>query len=473
MKTFNFLRTWFEHNTLQSFSYWLYRHRYYYHKVTSFYQSHIPPESTVIHVHGKDGFLLKKLKPKKGICIDIEGESTIQTRMESQDIEFYESLSFIPDQQVDYIILSFATMESEDIQVLFQSLERFCHPKTRIILESYTTWWAPLLWIAQKLHLKRPMRYKNWLSRSDLINIAQLADFEMVTYGGYVLMPFYIPILSWLINDFVAHLPLINSLCLNQWMVLRPKPRSVCQNNSVTILVPCRNERGNVEQAVLRTQQFGLSTEIIFVEGNSTDGTLDEIKRVAAAYPDKNIRWYVQEGKGKGDAVRTGFAHATGDILMILDGDLTMPPEELPKFYNAIVVGKGDFINGARLVYGMESGEMSFMGWVSNKFFARLISWIMGQSVKDTLCGTKVLWKKDYDIIIAQREKLGLADPFGDFDLLFGAAKLNLKIIDIPIHYMRRTYGKTAIRKYKEVWFLLWMCWRAFDVLKRKNNAKN
>ena len=255
-------------------------------------------------------------------------------------------------------------------------------------------------------------------------------------------------------NDYIAHLPLINSLCLNQWMVLRPKPQ-LAAHYSVTILIPCRNEKGNVEQAVLRAPQLGLSTEIIFVEGNSSDGTLDEIKRVAAAYPDKNIRWYVQEGKGKGDAVRKGFAHATGDILMILDGDLTMPPEELPKFYDAIVAGKGDFINGSRLVYGMESGEMSFMGWVSNKFFARLVSWIMGQSVKDTLCGTKVLWKKDYDIIIAQREKLGLADPFGDFDLLFGAAKLNLKIIDIPIHYMRRTYGKTAIRKYKEVWFLL------------------
>lgn len=439
--------------------------RYYYHHVYAFYQSQILSDSRVLIFKSNNDVLINVVTTSRNIVV---GEIT-----ELSTSTHFASLAEVPTQDFDYIVLSFCVMESEDIQVLFQSLERFCHSKTRIILESYTTWWAPFLWIAQKLHLKRPMRYKNWLSRSDLINIAQLADFEMVTYGGYVLMPFYIPILSWFINDFIAHLPLINSLCLNQWMVLRPKLLPVCQDHSVTILVPCRNERGNVEQAVLRTQQFGSYTEIIFVEGNSTDGTLDEIKRVAAAYPDKNISWYVQEGRGKGDAVRKGFAHATGDILMILDGDLTMPPEELPKFYHAIIAGKGDFINGARLVYGMESGEMSFMGWVSNKFFARLISWIMGQSVKDTLCGTKVLWKKDYDIIIAQREKLGLADPFGDFDLLFGAAKLNLKIIDIPIHYMRRTYGKTAIRKYKEVWFLLWMCWRAFDVLKRKNNAKN
>jgi hypothetical protein len=472
MRVFRFFDVWFQYNTIKnSFSYWLFRHRYYYDNTKNFYQSYVAPQSSIVHVQGKDGFLLERLKPKKGICID-DHESIIQGQLKYNAFEFYESLRMVSDQQIDYIILSFATMEAEDIQMLFQSLQRFCTPSSRIILETYTLWWAPLLWLAQKLKLKRPMRYKNWLARSDIVNIAQLADFEMVTSGGYILIPFYIPIISWVVNDFIAHLPLINSLCLNQWMVLRPKPQ-LAAHHSVTILIPCRNEKGNVEQAVLRAPQLGLSTEIIFVEGNSSDGTLDEIKRVAAEYPDKNIRCYVQESKGKGDAVRKGFAHATGDILMILDGDLTMPPEELPKFYDAIISGKGDFINGSRLVYGMESGEMSFMGWVSNKFFARLVSWIMGQSVKDTLCGTKVLWKKDYDIIIAQREKLGLADPFGDFDLLFGAAKLNLKIIDIPIHYMRRTYGKTAIRKYKEVWFLLWMCWRAFDVLKRKNNAKN
>lgn len=242
---------------------------------------------------------------------------------------------------------------------------------------------------------------------------------------------------------------------------------------SATVLIPCRNEKGNIESAVLRVPPLASDTEIIFVEGNSTDGTLQEIQRVAQAYPEKNIRWFVQDGKGKGDAVRKGFAHAKGDILIILDGDLTMPPEELPKYYDAIISGKGDFINGSRLIYGMESGEMSFMGWVANKFFAKLISWIIKQPLTDTLCGTKVLWKKDYETIIANREQLGLHDPFGDFDLIFGAAKLDLKIFDLPIHYKRRTYGKTAIKKYKEAWFLLWMCWRAFNVLKQRTGEKS
>ncbi len=211
---------------------------------------------------------------------------------------------------------------------------------------------------------------------------------------------------------------------------------------------------------------MGMHTEFIFVEGHSTDNTLQEIQRIAQQYSDHDISWYVQEGKGKGDAVRKGFEHAKGDVLMILDADLTTPPEALPQFFEALTSGKGDCINGSRLVYGMESGSMSWLAWFANKFFGWFVSWIVGQKVTDTLCGTKVLWKKDYERIAQQRAQLGLCDPFGDFDLLFGAAYLDLKIIDVPVHYKRRMYGKTNIQKFKEVWFLLWMCWKAFWKIK-------
>lgn len=235
---------------------------------------------------------------------------------------------------------------------------------------------------------------------------------------------------------------------------------------TVSVVIPCRNEKGNIENAIQRCPLMGDATELIFVEGNSTDGTLEEIERVVAYYPDKRIRVLKQDGKGKGDAVRKGFAHATGDILMILDADLTVAPEELPAFYDALVAKKGDCINGSRLVYGMESGAMGGLSWVANRFFGSLISLITGQKITDTLCGTKVLWKKDYERIAQNRTKLGLADPFGDFDILFGAAHQKLKIIDVPIHYKARSYGKTNISRFKEVWFLLWMCIRAFWVLR-------
>lgn len=234
---------------------------------------------------------------------------------------------------------------------------------------------------------------------------------------------------------------------------------------TVSVVIPCRNEKGNIESAVQRCPHMGDHTELIFVEGNSTDGTMEEIQRVVAKYPDKKIKILRQDGVGKGDAVRKGFAHADGEILMILDADLTVAPEELPKFYDCLVQKKGDCINGSRLVYGMESGAMGRVAWVANRFFGALVSWIMKQSISDTLCGTKVLWKKDYDRIAQHRKKLGLSDPFGDFDLLFGAAHLKLKIIDVPIHYKARSYGKSNIRRFKEVWFLLWMCIRAWWVL--------
>jgi glycosyltransferase involved in cell wall biosynthesis len=245
---------------------------------------------------------------------------------------------------------------------------------------------------------------------------------------------------------------------LHQWIIARPQ--AVVRNPNtltVSVVIPCRNEEGNVENAVLRIPAMGCRTQIIFVEGNSTDNTLQEIKRVAHAYPEKNISWMVQDGKGKGDAVRKGFAHATGDILMIQDGDLTAPPEELPKFFDALVQGKGEFINGSRLVYGMEDKAMRFLNLLANFFFGKLFSWLLGQKVKDTLCGTKVLWANDYKNIVANRSFFGDFDPFGDFDLLFGAAKLNLKIIDMPVHYKNRLYGQTNIRRFVHGWILLGM----------------
>ncbi len=237
---------------------------------------------------------------------------------------------------------------------------------------------------------------------------------------------------------------------------------------TVSVIIPCRNEEGNIEDAIKRCPEMGISTEFVFVEGHSTDDTLAETSRVVAAYPNKDIRYCVQGGQGKGDAVRKGFAQATGDILMILDADLTTPPEELPKFFDALVSSKGECINGSRLVHGMEAGAMGWWAWVANTFFAKLVSFIIGQKVTDTLCGTKILWRKDYERIAKQRGKLGLYDPFGDFDLLFGAANLGLKIYDMPVHYKRRTYGKTNIRKFKELWVLLWMCWKAFWKIKVK-----
>lgn len=442
------------------FDYWLQKNKYYHEEVITFFKFVIPVNSSVLHVNCRNGYLLEAVQANRGVGIDLDRSCIEQARKRYPTFDFYacDAQSMPMQKPFDYVIVSLATMEAYDIQDLFNALRSSCHPGTRIIIDTYSALWEPVLTLTQKAGLRRPTQFQHWVSRSDLQTFLSLSGFEVVTQGQYMIMPTYIPLLSWICNKLVIHIPGIKHASLNQWIIARPEAAGRDANSvSVSVVIPCRNEQGNVEDAVLRIPQMGAKTEIIFVEGNSTDQTLQEIKRVADLYPEKNIAWMVQDGKGKGDAVRKGFAHANGDILMIQDGDLTAPPEELPKFFDALVHGKGEFINGSRLVYGMEDKAMRFLNLLANYFFGQLFSWLLGQKVKDTLCGTKVLWASDYKHIVANRAFFGDFDPFGDFDLLFGAAKLNLKIIDMPVHYKNRTYGKTNIRRFVHGWILLGM----------------
>lgn len=449
-----------------SFDYWFQRHHYYHSQLIAFYKSLVPAHSRVLHLQAKNGYVLEALNPKEGVGVESDPASLAIARKRYPHYQFYADIASVPTVSFDYILLSLKTMETDDIHLLLKNLRRLCHDDTRIIVESYRSLWAPILSLTSKLGLRRPTTLKNWVSYKDLQGFFELTGFQAVTRGGTILMPLSIPLIAPLLNKVIAHMPLINKLCLHQWVIITPVKRERRAEHTVSVIITCRNEKGNIKAAIDRLPKLGKHTEIIFAEGHSTDGTRQEIERIMREYPLKDIRLYVQEGKGKGDAVRKGFEKAHGDILMILDGDLTTAPEELTKFYEAIIEGHADFVNGSRLVYGMESEAMGFASWLANNFFGMLVSWIIGQRISDTMCGTKVLWRKDYERIAANRAAVGLWDPFGDFDLLFGAAKLNLKIVDVPVHYKNRTYGTTNITRIKEVWFLLWMCVRAWWVLR-------
>jgi glycosyltransferase involved in cell wall biosynthesis len=232
------------------------------------------------------------------------------------------------------------------------------------------------------------------------------------------------------------------------------------------VIVPARNERGTIEEIIRRVPAMGGHTEILFVEGHSTDGTRGEIESAIARHRERDIRLIPQTGEGKGDAVRAGFAAAKGEVLAILDADLSVAPEALTRFYEALRQGQGEFVNGSRLVYQLERESMRFLNLLGNKFFSACFSWLLDQPVKDTLCGTKALFKKDYDRIVLNRAFFGRLDPFGDFDLLFGASKLNLKIVEIPVRYQARVYGLTNIRRFRHGLLLLRMCWIAARKLK-------
>jgi hypothetical protein len=352
------------------------------------------------------------------------------------------------------------------VETALRRLRRCCTPKTRLIISYYNFLWEPILRFAELVGLKMPQEHQNWLTLEDLANVLHLADYEVVKTERRLLLPKWIPILSAVANRLLAFLPGFRTACLCHYVVARPLEAGRGHEYSVSIVIPCRNERGNIESAVRRIPVFGRRQEIIFVEGHSTDGTAEEIARVIRQYPDKDIRMFTQDGKGKANAVRTGFAQAKEDLFMILDADLTMPPEDLPKFYQAVADGKGEFINGCRLVYPMEKQAMRFLNLLGNKFFSMAFSWLLNQRIKDTLCGTKVLLGEDYRRIERNRSYFGEFDPFGDFDLLFGASKLNLKIVEVPIRYRDREYGETNIRRFAHGWLLLKMTAYGFVKLK-------
>jgi SAM-dependent methyltransferase len=425
---------------------------------------YVPENQCVLELGSGTGDLLAATKPRRGIGIDISGEMVRIAREKHPGLEFRQMASEqlnLGQEKFDFILMSDLTGFLFDIRSVFEQLRTVCHPGTRIIINWYSRAWQPILRAAEKLGLKYPQPLLNWTTVEDLANLLYLTDFEIIQTRPHILMPVRLGPLSRLANRYLAHLPVLRWFCLTNWIVARPLHLpSAAQQPSVSVICPCRNEAGNIQQIAERLPALGSRTELIFIEGHSKDETLAACRRAAAATPEKNITVLVQEGRGKGDAVRAGFSRAKGDVLMILDADLSVTPEDLVYFYEALVSGKGEFVNGCRLVYTMDPKAMRFLNLVGNRFFALLLSKLMGQPIKDSLCGTKVLWRSSYKELAKGSAYFG-EDPFGDFDLLFGAAKLNLKIVEVPVRYRQRIYGSTNIHRFADGWLLLRMSARA------------
>jgi len=441
---------------------WRQKGHYYHQQLEEYLRFLVPAGASVLEIGCGTGELLASLSPGRGVGLDISPEMVTTARQKFPELEFQvddlENLKIT--ETFDYVIIAETIGHVDDIQAAFHEIRKVCTPETRVITIYYNYLWAPVLKFAEMTGIRMRQSLQHWLPLQDIANLLFLEDFDVVKKGYRVLMPVKIPLVSTFFNKFLANMPFFWKLALTEILVARPMAtRKAPDKVTCTVLVPCRNEKGNIEQAIMRTPEMGAEMEIIYVEGGSSDGTYEECLRVQQAYPDKNITVLQQDGKGKGDAVRKGFAAARNDVLMILDADLTMPPEDLPKFFNAIASGKGEFINGSRLAYRMEKEAMRFLNILGNKFFSRVFTYLFEQRIRDTLCGTKVLWKKDYDKIVAGRKYFGEFDPFGDFDLLFGAVKLNLKIVEVPIRYRDRTYGETQISRFRHGVLLLKMAW--------------
>lgn len=420
----------------------------------------IPTDAKVLEIGCGRGDTLAGLPNavRDGIDSTPAAVTAARARHPSIDVEQGDALTFHHDRKYDAIVCDRLVHYVPDIQRLLENAAAHLEDDGRIFLTCYNYLWELVLRAGERLGFKLPTPEGNWLSESDLHNLFALADLEVVKYEDRLLLPLPVPVLGTLLNRYAAKLPIASSGSLYRLYVLRKKAKARAAAPKVTVVVPARNEEGNVPNIIARTPVMGAGTELIFVEGGSKDDTRGAIERAIAQYKGPlEISLYQQTGKGKGDAVRVGFKEATGDLLMILDADLTVPPEELPKFYDVMVQGKSEYVHGTRLVYPMESEAMRFLNKLGNIGFSKIFSFLLNQPIKDTLCGTKVLWAKDYARLAANRSYFGDFDPFGDFDLIFGATKLNLKILEIPIRYRDRTYGETNISRFRHGWMLLQM----------------
>jgi glycosyltransferase involved in cell wall biosynthesis len=429
------------------------------------HQHHIAAGQRVLEWGSGAGVLLPGLKPSRGLGIDLSPEVVERANSsgggESCEWRVGDLSGEVTDEIFDHIILDYLTGYLPEIQQTFRNLLRASHARTRLHITSWSTLSLFPLRLAKGFGAVMKQPHGNWLSRKDIQNLLELSGWELIHWQTEQLFPFQWPLLSPVCNRFLVRLPLVWHCGMTLYILARPMARPVLSGEvSCSVIIPARNEAGNIGAALRRMPTLGKKTEIVFVEGNSTDDTWGMIERELASYRGPHqVRAIQQPGKGKWDAVRAGFSVARGDVVVIQDADLTVPPEDLPKFYQAIESGVAEFANGSRLVYPMETGAMRFLNLLGNRFFATALSFILGQPIKDSLCGTKMMLRKDYERAMERIAGFGDFDPFGDFSLLFGAALIGLRIRDVPVRYKDRKYGETNISRFRHALVLLRITW--------------
>ncbi len=457
-------------------TYWIDNNRYYYDLLARLLRFLIEPGKRILALRCSTADLMAAVSPAEGVGLEISSEMIAVARLRHPEFTYVLAFPDTEDfparfgaaqEKFDYVIFN-GIDDTVDVQRALQNLRGVCDRHTRLIVTSYNHLWEPLVNLAEFLGMKVPSIEQNWLSNNDIASLLSLSGFQLLGHRQIVLCPKYIPLLSGFLNSFCARLPGLNRLCMTVAHVARVIPPPIRpQDLTVSVIVPCKDERGNIEDAVKRIPELGNRTEIIFCDDRSTDGTVDEVKRVQALYPDRAVRLEFGPGLCKSKNVWTGFNAATGDVLAILDADLTTMPEELPYFIDAITSGAAEFVNGSRLIYPVPPAAMKTANMIGNKFFSLSFSYLLNQRVKDTLCGTKVLWRSDWERIKPLCGTWGIEDRWGDYDLLFGAAKLNLRIIDLPVHYQERIHGATKMTKvFQNGLIMLKMCGHGFLKLK-------
>ena len=456
---------------------WIKKGQTFHNEDIKFLREIIPQDSKILELGCGNGHLLAALRPKYGLGIDFSKKLISEAKNNYSKLDFIEAdIEKLPSKIsqkgfFDFIIISDTIGYLEDVEETLGRLHKYCNQNTRLIVSYYSPLWAPLLNFASLIKLKMSNVNSTLLTPTDISNFLIGAKFDSVRIERKILIPFKIFGLERIINRFLAPLPILSNICLRHYNISRSL-KNVKHNDklSASIIIPCKNELGNIRDAITRIPRFTKKLEIIFVEGNSKDGTWEEINSVIKKNNSKKsglvIKAYKQPKKGKADAVFFAFEKASNDILFILDGDLTVAPETLEKFWNKISSGEAEYVNGSRLIYPMDNNAMRFLNYIANKIFSILFTWLLGQRFTDTLCGTKVISKENYLRAKKKNASLGNFDPFGDFFIIFGASRLCLKITEVPIRYRARAYGETQISRFSHGILLIRMLAFAFLRLK-------
>lgn len=453
---------------------WIDRNPYFYKGINGLYRFLVEPGKRVLAVRCNLGHQLSAVNPSVGLGVELTPELVAEARRANPKWDYLvaDPEQFVPERKFDYIIVG-DTADLVDAQRVFQNLRAGCERHTRVLVYTYNHLWEPIVKFATRFGLMAPREEQNWLSEADLRGLLLLSGYEWLKTQRIFLLPRRIPVISSLLNRIVGVLPFVNRLSFVSVLVARPlgftrDPSGI----SVSIVIPCKNEFGNIRPAVERIPDLGRHTEIIFCDDKSTDGTAGEIERMRALYPHKDIKLIRGPGICKARNVYAGFAAATGDILMILDADLAVMPEELPYFFDALVRNHAEFANGSRMIYPIPKAAMKLANLIGNHFFSLVFTFLLGERIKDTLCGTKALWRADWRRILPLIDSWGREDRWGDYELLFGASKLNLRIVDIPVHYQERIHGDSKMTKRaKNGTIMLQFCWAGFKKLKLRLGA--
>jgi len=384
---------------------------------------------------------------------------------EVEDVDFLMGLKAYG--KFDVILLDNTLGYVTDIQKFLRSLHCLLTSSGRVISAYHSPIWEPMLKFGERRNWKKRTPALSSLNTEDIENLCELEEFEIVKREWRILSPLRLGGLGSLVNGIFGPLPGIRRLSVRHYVVARSKKTEPFPiDKGISVVVPCKNEQGNIQNLVSRIPEMGCPIEVIFVEGGSKDHTWEEILSVQESVNSIKVTALRQPGSGKADAVRHGFANARGDIFVILDADLTVRPEDLEKFVELLVSGKAEYINGTRRVYRMDSGAMQVLNRVANLLFARVFSYLINQRLTDTLCGTKAIHAINYARIQSKVNEFNALDPFGDFDLILGAARLNLRIMEVPIRYESRKYGTTQISRFSDSVPLFRIVWRAYVSLK-------